>query len=311
MAAKASARSHAPAYAWPRPGKRNERKAAANEERAVGRGSSCAWGWLAMSGREDTVECRTVSGRASGGGPAGSVGRPARRVDAPRTAVGRLPDSDPRPGRGGRGRVPRRLDGHGTASRPSGAGRRPFVRGEMFAPVPSQARPRRPGARPPRVLARPPDLRAAARPERGGPALELPRRADHRQQPDGRPPRLGPHATRTSSSAIHAMRGEDQRWQNGFDCQGLWVEVEVESELGFTSKRDIEDYGIAEFVSLCKQRVLHVRRPPDRAVDPPRLLDGLGRPRRAAAPPGPARGGSGARSSPSRARTAPSRTPSR
>ena len=55
---------------------------------------------------------------------------------------------------------------------------------------------------------------------------------------------------------FHAMLGQDQRWQNGFDCQGLWVEVNVERELGFTSKRDIEDYGIADFVSLCKQRVL-------------------------------------------------------
>ncbi|MGZ8438803.1 MAG: class I tRNA ligase family protein, partial [Candidatus Limnocylindrales bacterium] len=54
----------------------------------------------------------------------------------------------------------------------------------------------------------------------------------------------------------HAMLGEAQRWQNGFDCQGLWVEVNVERDLGFTSKRDIEAYGIAEFVSLCKQRVL-------------------------------------------------------
>ncbi len=55
---------------------------------------------------------------------------------------------------------------------------------------------------------------------------------------------------------FHAMLGEDQRWQNGFDCQGLWVEVNVERDLGFTSKRDIEEYGIAPFVSLCKQRVL-------------------------------------------------------
>ena len=54
----------------------------------------------------------------------------------------------------------------------------------------------------------------------------------------------------------HAMLGQDQRWQNGFDCQGLWVEVNVERDLGFTSKRDIEAFGIAEFVSLCKQRVL-------------------------------------------------------
>src|SRR4051794_16059053 len=55
---------------------------------------------------------------------------------------------------------------------------------------------------------------------------------------------------------FHAMLGEDQRYQNGFDCQGLWVEVNVERDLGFTSKRDIEEHGIAEFVSLSKQRVL-------------------------------------------------------
>jgi isoleucyl-tRNA synthetase len=54
-----------------------------------------------------------------------------------------------------------------------------------------------------------------------------------------------------------AMLGKNQRWQNGFDCQGLWVEVEVEKELGFTNKRDIEEYGLAEFVKLCKARVLN------------------------------------------------------
>ena len=37
------------------------------------------------------------------------------------------------------------------------------------------------------------------------------------------------------------MRGYEVRNQNGFDCQGLWVEVEVEKELGFESKLDIED----------------------------------------------------------------------
>ncbi len=55
---------------------------------------------------------------------------------------------------------------------------------------------------------------------------------------------------------FHAMLGEDQRYQNGFDCQGLWVEVNVERDLGFTSKRDIEAFGIGRFVTLCKQRVL-------------------------------------------------------
>ncbi|HSH03228.1 MAG TPA: class I tRNA ligase family protein [Anaerolineae bacterium] len=54
----------------------------------------------------------------------------------------------------------------------------------------------------------------------------------------------------------HAMLGKNLRWQNGFDCQGLWVEVNVEKELGFQSKHDIEEYGLAEFVRLCKMRVL-------------------------------------------------------
>jgi len=53
----------------------------------------------------------------------------------------------------------------------------------------------------------------------------------------------------------HAMNGFDLRYQNGFDCQGLWVEVEVEKELGFKSKRDIEKFGIEKFVQLCKDRV--------------------------------------------------------
>ncbi|HET7377422.1 MAG TPA: class I tRNA ligase family protein, partial [Anaerolineae bacterium] len=43
----------------------------------------------------------------------------------------------------------------------------------------------------------------------------------------------------------YAMKGFNERWQNGFDCQGLWVEVNVEKDLGFKSKRDIEAYGLA------------------------------------------------------------------
>jgi len=52
-----------------------------------------------------------------------------------------------------------------------------------------------------------------------------------------------------------AMQGCDERYQNGFDCQGLWVEVEVEKELGFKNKKDIEEFGIAKFVAKCKERV--------------------------------------------------------
>src|SRR5918995_4760389 len=42
-----------------------------------------------------------------------------------------------------------------------------------------------------------------------------------------------------------ALRGFHQRYQNGFDCQGLWIEVGVERELGLNSKREIEEYGLA------------------------------------------------------------------
>ncbi len=54
----------------------------------------------------------------------------------------------------------------------------------------------------------------------------------------------------------HTMQGKELRYQNGFDCQGLWVEVNVERDLGFSTKKDIEDYGLARFVIKCKERVL-------------------------------------------------------
>jgi len=54
----------------------------------------------------------------------------------------------------------------------------------------------------------------------------------------------------------HAMHGRELRYQNGFDCQGLWVEVEVEKEQGFRNKRDIAAHGVDRFVRACKERVL-------------------------------------------------------
>src|SRR5437588_8307938 len=53
----------------------------------------------------------------------------------------------------------------------------------------------------------------------------------------------------------NTMLGKEQRYQNGFDCQGLWVEVTVERALGFNSKRDIESYGIENFVRKCRESV--------------------------------------------------------
>ena len=52
----------------------------------------------------------------------------------------------------------------------------------------------------------------------------------------------------------HASIGRELRYQNGFDCQGLWVEVEVEKEHGFGCKKDIETFGIGRFVEECKAR---------------------------------------------------------
>jgi isoleucyl-tRNA synthetase len=52
-----------------------------------------------------------------------------------------------------------------------------------------------------------------------------------------------------------AMQGFNQRFQNGFDCQGLWVEVEVEKDLGFNSKKDIENFGLDKFSKACRERV--------------------------------------------------------
>ena len=54
----------------------------------------------------------------------------------------------------------------------------------------------------------------------------------------------------------YAMRGHELRYQNGFDCQGLWVEVEVEKALGFEDRKEIEAYGLEHFVQRCKERVL-------------------------------------------------------
>ncbi len=63
------------------------------------------------------------------------------------------------------------------------------------------------------------------------------------------------------------MQGYRQRYQNGFDCQGLWVEVNVEQELGMQTKRDIEKYGIAEFVERCKERVFtYARRQTEQSI---------------------------------------------
>ena len=51
------------------------------------------------------------------------------------------------------------------------------------------------------------------------------------------------------------MNGYTSHYRNGFDGQGLWIEVEVEKELGFKDKKDIEKYGLEKFTKKCMDRV--------------------------------------------------------
>ena len=184
-------------------------------------------------------------------------------------------------------------------ARPSGDPPRPDV--------PARPRPtrlRRPGARPAPGVGRPPDVRAAPRPECRRPALELPGRTDHGQQPDGRPPRLGPELQGPVPAVPrHARRGPavPERLRlpgpvgRGQRREGPGLHVQA----GHRGVRDRRVRGAVQ--AACPD----VRRPPDRAEHAPRLLDGLERPRGAAAPARPAQGGPARRSSPWRARTGP------
>ena len=52
-----------------------------------------------------------------------------------------------------------------------------------------------------------------------------------------------------------AMNGCSCHYRNGFDTQGLWVEVEVEKELGFKNKKDVEAYGMDNFTRKCVERI--------------------------------------------------------
>ena len=52
------------------------------------------------------------------------------------------------------------------------------------------------------------------------------------------------------------MKGFSVRRKAGWDCHGLPVEVAVERELGLSGKKDIEEYGVAEFNRRCRESVL-------------------------------------------------------
>ncbi len=66
-------------------------------------------------------------------------------------------------------------------------------------------------------------------------------------------------ASRSFKDAIpryRTMRGYRVNRRAGWDTHGLPVELEVEKELGFTGKKDIERYGVAAFNRKCKESVL-------------------------------------------------------
>ncbi|HEY8216479.1 MAG TPA: isoleucine--tRNA ligase, partial [Acidimicrobiia bacterium] len=54
---------------------------------------------------------------------------------------------------------------------------------------------------------------------------------------------------------FHTMRGRYVARKGGWDCHGLPVELEVEKELGFSGKQEIEEFGIAEFNRRCRASV--------------------------------------------------------
>ncbi len=51
------------------------------------------------------------------------------------------------------------------------------------------------------------------------------------------------------------MKGYRVQRKGGWDTHGLPVELEIEKELGLSSKRDIEEYGIEEFNQKCRESV--------------------------------------------------------
>ena len=54
---------------------------------------------------------------------------------------------------------------------------------------------------------------------------------------------------------FRTMQGYSVKRKAGWDTHGLPVELEVEKELGFKSKHEIEDYGVEKFNEKCKQSV--------------------------------------------------------
>jgi isoleucyl-tRNA synthetase len=63
------------------------------------------------------------------------------------------------------------------------------------------------------------------------------------------------------------MRGYHISRRGGWDTHGLPVEIEVEKQLGFTNKQQIEEYGIDKFNELCKKSVFNYIQEWERLTD--------------------------------------------
>ncbi len=73
-------------------------------------------------------------------------------------------------------------------------------------------------------------------------------------------PHIGHSARRAIKDVFlryHAMKGfEVFPWKGGWDCHGLPVEIGVEKELGLRSKKQVVEFGVAEFNNLCRKSVM-------------------------------------------------------
>ncbi|MCB0117667.1 MAG: isoleucine--tRNA ligase [Anaerolineales bacterium] len=63
------------------------------------------------------------------------------------------------------------------------------------------------------------------------------------------------------------MRGYHVSRRGGWDTHGLPVEIEVEKQLGFNNKQQIEEYGIDKFNELCKKSVFNYIQDWERLTD--------------------------------------------
>jgi isoleucyl-tRNA synthetase len=64
-----------------------------------------------------------------------------------------------------------------------------------------------------------------------------------------------PRVIKDIFNRFQTMRGRFVPRKGGWDCHGLPAEVEIEKKLGFTSKRQIVEYGVEKFNHLCRTSV--------------------------------------------------------